>query len=245
MKSKKPEYLVGAVRHEDGSRDMSKAAIWHPEHEKKEERLLLTNEQCRDALQIMQSDRMSAKQRRLKFLVKKIGIEQDRLLQEVRQFAKEKIRESEKGNLHHYHRTSMENFERILAEGSLLSRSKLQEKYPDREIPKWSASDDIMMTRDQFDHDGRLIMPGISEHGVGASGEGVIFVFSQEIMEADDYDSIYQFPTMSEIAINQYCEALLVEDDKSRDHVQMMLEDRGLQIPVLLKSEWSDDLVRS
>ena len=88
------------------------------------------------------------------------------MLKEIREYIKSVIREREKGDLRHFHRTSMENFEVIVETERLLSRSKLKEIRPDVVIPGRSASDDVMMTRDVYDSDGKLIRPGFDSHEV-------------------------------------------------------------------------------
>jgi hypothetical protein len=171
---------------------------------------------------------------------KRHGVDKDVLLQQVRNHVKGIIRELEKGSLRHYHRTSMNSFRTIVEEGRMLSIPKLKERRPDVEPPKGSVCEDIMFTRDVYDGEGVLSRPGFEpEHKHGASGADVVLVFKDSMMDLDDYDATYSYPTISELPLDRYCEAVLVNNEQTKQEAERLLQEKGLNIPVKLQDQWS------
>ncbi|MFH1712176.1 MAG: hypothetical protein ABH846_03000 [Patescibacteria group bacterium] len=222
---------------EDGSVDESKSG-WVINRETKKARSI-PDEELKRKVQTLSME-LRRKPGLIRRYAKEHSITQEQMLFEARDYAKEQIRSREKGNLRHFHITSFENFAHIAAEGALLSRTKLKERHPEIDIPAWSASDDVMMTRDVYNKEGKLVRPGISEHGIGALKEDITFIFSSAIMDRDDYDGIDEYPTISELPLSQYCEAVLVAKPEDVEKTKKVLKENDLDaIPVLLKGDWS------
>lgn len=168
---------------------------------------------------------------------KQFGVDGPEMLQLLRMRSKEQIAHPEK--VIHYHRTSLERFDSILGDGALLSRPEIMRRHPELKIPGASASDDVMMTRDQYDPEGTLIAPGLTDHEAGASGGGVVFALGPELMDYNSYDSMGVSPTISHAPLKETCSAVLIVDEKDREEVQQRLEENNLgHISVVLRSEW-------
>lgn len=160
------------------------------------------------------------------------------ILSEIRNYKKRQIREKEKWNLRHYHRTSIDKF-RTIAEIGLLSRSKIKKLRPDIFLPGWSASDNVMMTRDKYDLTWKITEAWFSSNEVvWASGSEIILVLKDNIMNKDDYDSIWAYPTISELSLNEYCEVILLKDPANLLKIKTILQNNNLDIPVMLLDDW-------
>ncbi|MBN2087781.1 hypothetical protein JW758_05520 [Candidatus Peregrinibacteria bacterium] len=172
-------------------------------------------------------------------VAKQKSVSPEQILQEVRNYKKSAIRAAEKGNIRHFHRTSIESF-RIIAEMKrLLSRTELKKERPDINLPKWSSSDDIMMTRDKFNSEGDMIEPGFHDQEVvGASGSGVTLVLKNNIMDRNDYDITRQYPTITDLPLQDYCEVILVDSSDQYHKIEKILSSNELNIPISLKSNW-------
>jgi hypothetical protein len=241
MENGEKRQLVGAQRKEDGSLDTSKAMWMLPEENKvesHEDEQRLPDDMLEKARRRLRGP-LSGKLRTLKFVAKEFDMPEEVLLRQVREYTSELIRSSENGSLRHYHVTGMENFERIAAEGALLSRTKLKERHPDIAIAKWSASEDVMMTRDKYDQEGKLVREGFSNHGVGAMSSRILFVFSEDVMTTENYDAINKYPTASEILLEETCEVILVKTEQDKREAQRVLEENDVDVPVMLREEWS------
>ena len=247
MEKEEQSYFVGVRKNSNGSLDYSHALVFLPED--KQERNTIENVSTpvfsENELQSLSMQLISASEFHKKIRLEQLAIEHqvtsEQILKELREYTKSKIRERERerGAIRHYHRTSIQNFEIIAEMGRLLSRSKLKQERPELEIPKWSSSDDVMMTRDKYDSDGNMVKPGFhSQEVVGASGAGVILVFKDEIMNNNDYDAIGQYPTISDLSLQKYCEVVLVNSPQECQQVQKILSSNKLHIPVSLKSRW-------
>lgn len=163
----------------------------------------------------------------------------EKLLREVNAFKVSKIREREKGEVRHFHRTSLDGLVSIIKIGRLLSRSKLKELDSDIQLPGWSSSDNAMMTRDAFNSDGDLISQGFGENEVvGASGKGAILVFSDSVMQNETYDTTRFYPSVADLPIQEHCEVILVDSEQDREFVERLLSDYNFDIPVGIKSTW-------
>lgn len=174
----------------------------------------------------------------LVYLAQQKSVPWEQIFKEINDYRIAQIKERELGNLRHFHRTSFAAFETILQDGSLLSRSKLKERHPDIELSAWSASDDVMMTRDAFDKEGNLYKPGFSENEVvGATGE-ITLVIKSAVMDLDDYDALGIYPTISELPLAEYCEVVLVSSEQDRATTQLKIQEAGFAVPVILKSQW-------
>ncbi len=167
----------------------------------------------------------------------------ERLLQELRMFAKNRIREREKGPLRHFHRTSWEALPIIAKSGQFLSRPLIKERHPEVQLAGWSSSDDVMFTRDKYDKNGTLIMAGLrGKEVVGASGSGAIFVMKESMMDAPDYDATRQFPTVTEIDMTPHCECLLVANAADETRLRNIIKNTSLEnVPVRVRNEWEQE----
>jgi len=179
-----------------------------------------------------------------KFLLKRIAkeknLEPEEILNEIRHFAKQGIRFPEK--VLHFHKTGIDNFKSIVEIGGFLSRSELKKRNPDIKISSWSASDDFMMTQDEYDKDGELIKRGLSPHGVGASEEDIVFVLGPSIINLDDYDCIIEYPTVSNAPVKGNCTKVLVENEDDKIKVKGILEKAGLdEIEIKLRDKFEED----
>jgi hypothetical protein len=151
----------------------------------------------------------------------------------------EQMSDRERGDMRHYHRTSLENFEHIVERGALMSRTLLEEEGLDAKKGPWSSRDDVMMTRDKFDQEGNLVKPGFSNvESVGGVGKEVMFVFKDNIIDAADYDTTGPYPTISYLPLSEYCEAILVRSDKDVQRVKDHLVQHGLELPVESMHSW-------
>jgi len=173
-------------------------------------------------------------------IAKSNGVTYEDLLAELRTHARENIRAREKGNLRHYHRTSFERFQSVVGYGGLMSRSVLREKHPEIDLPGWSASDSVMMGRDKFDSNGKVLAKGIDTvENAGASGKGVIFVFKEDLMNLSGYDAMGEYPTIDDLPLKGYCEAVLVYNGEDARKARRLLDDAGLtDVKVSMKDAW-------
>jgi hypothetical protein len=242
LKIEKGDVLAGAVKNPDGSLDTSRAAILHASKEQIPtlDKEILTPDEKRSFLSVVSMQRSSEKARSIAWKAKEKSVTAEALLQEMRDYAKSRIQSPEK--VHYYHRTSFKNFGHILESGSLLSRSEIKKRNPEVELPAWSSNDDVMMTKDSYDAEGKLLKRGLTPHGVGASGKGVTLVFDSRIHAVDNFDAIDLYPTISEASLQNICAAVLVDKQEDIVEVSSMLEEKGFQnTPVMLKSDWEKD----
>ena len=174
----------------------------------------------------------------MRSLAKNKKVNYDELSQLMRNYAKSKIPFADK--IKHYHRTSLENFKSIIEHGALLSREELEKQGTDTAKFGWSASKNVQFTRDYFDELGNLSVPGLSEHGVGNIGRGVVFVFGPQLIKVDNYDCFRQYPTVSNAKIKDNCIAVLADDENILKEVQQFLKDHNTgEIPVILRANWN------
>lgn len=156
-------------------------------------------------------------------------------------YERERIRESSLGANYHYHSTSASVLASILEAGSLLSRSERKRKNPDVSPSSWSARDEVMMTRDMYDQNGRLIRPGLDQI-TGAAGRDITFVLNESVMDLPGYDAIDTFPCLSEIPINNSVTAILVDTEAAVSVVRDILNTFGFaNIPVQTKEQWKTE----
>ena len=173
-------------------------------------------------------------------MAKRHGMEKDDLARVLNAYAKSKIEHREK--VKHYHRTSIENLHDILEFGCLLSRPELKKVRPDIKFSGASASDNVMMTRDKYDKDGVLWQPGVTEQKPGGSSHGVTLVFKSDIIDFDTYDAMDSYPTVSNVPLESYCEAVLVDTEDDRGRVTQELQMANLaDIPVILRAQWRSE----
>lgn len=243
MDENKYNYIAGVTKNADWILDYSRAVtlekniIW--DKVKWTIFQVFSDKELQDLLiQLLQVSEFQ-KKIRLKQLSKQKGISYNHILNKIRQYAKFKIRNREKWQIRHFHRTSMENFKTIAELGRLLSRSKLKEKKPNMIIPSWSSNNDVMMTRDKFDSNWIIVDEGFSENEVvWASGEGIMLVFNDKIMDKEDYDITWNYPTISDLSLQEYCEVILVNSQNEYEKVLKILSLNNLKINVCLKTTW-------
>lgn len=246
----KQKYIVGAKKNADGSWDYSKAASFlnssselldktKASLEKNLSQNILSEKEVKNLCRMLHVETEFWKNIKLRQIAKQKSVNPEQILQEVRIYVKSVVRENEKWQLRHYHSTSMEKFQIIAQMRRLLSRSKLKKLKPDIDIPKWSASDDVMMTRDKYNSEGKLMTPGFRENeSVGASGSDILLVLRDSIMEKKDYDVTSMYPTISDLKLNDYCEVILVESNQDYQKLQKILSKNKLNIAISLKNTW-------
>jgi hypothetical protein len=149
-------------------------------------------------------------------------------------------KETELGNLRHYHRISFKVLHTIVETGSFLSRIDTEEKFSDKVMSSWSSSNNIMMTRDMFNRGGDLVNHGYTtdEGSIGTSGGNAVLVFRQTIMDQDDYEATHRYPEMSEIPLQEYCEVVLVSTEQDQASTEQLLSQHHIHIPVVPASHW-------
>lgn len=167
---------------------------------------------------------------------RKLKISEDYLLETARRYAAEKIKRQEKGVLYHYHKTNLDALRTIAEDGTMLSRTELQKRHPDMQISGWSSSDDIMMSRDKYDSQGNLTEPGISNYVI-AAGDATL-VFKPTIMDRKGYNPIGRYPTISNIPVADYTEAVLARDSSAVPAIKEILQQNAVSIPVQTQAEW-------
>jgi len=177
------------------------------------------------------------KERYLGQKAKTSGVSKEDVLREVREYAKSKINFPEK--VTYFHKTSIKNFQNIVEMGSLLSRSEIKKQKPDFELSAWSASNEVMMTKDVFDLNGELISRGLSEHDVGASGGGVTLVVDSRVTATDNFDTTGEYPTISNAPLSNVCNVVLVGNKDDAELVEKILsKNKMINITVALEQDW-------
>lgn len=171
-------------------------------------------------------------------LARKYDVSAEDLHQKFKEMAKEAILFPEK--VKHYHRTSIDRFKMIVEYGGFLSRAELKKLKPELKL-LWSSNENVMMTRDIYDSDGELVRAGLTKHGVGASGSGVIFAFGRNIMNVETYDAFGTYPTISSAPLKGNCEAIIIENMNEFENVKKILDSHNLSdIKVLTIEEWQN-----
>jgi len=243
--SEKPRFLVGVEKKIDGTIDQSKAlelidkkTVPAPDQKPETESKRLSNEFLQSLTQNLSSYSKFEKNLRLNQIAKAESLSPEEIIKQANEFLKTKVREDEKGELLHFHRTSLENLRTIAEMGRLLSRSKVKELRPDVKLSQWSASDNVMMTRDKYDKEGKLIIPGFSEHGVGASGSSVTLVLKENIMDSDNYDMTNHYPTVADVNIQDYVKEILGQTPQDCEKIKEILKQNNLDLPVTLAETW-------
>lgn len=153
----------------------------------------------------------------------------------TRRYAKEKVRANERGPLYHYHQRSHQEFERVADEGAILSADSLKEL---GRAPQsvGSRPDVVLMTRDSYNKEGKLIKPGLTNVGVPAD---VAVVYDASIMDSSGYDCVGMYPSLPRIPLAQ-AHAVLVQNEEAISHTQQVLQSHNLQIPVMTRQAWSN-----
>ncbi len=178
---------------------------------------------------------------RIAALAKQKKVSPERVRAELIAFTKSRIREREKGPLFHFHRTNLVNFRIIAGDGRLLSRTKVKELHPLLELPGWSASENVMLTRDRTNAEGRLIQPGFDPgQKVGTvGGGGATIVLRDSVMDTDGYDPIQAYPNVSDASLATHCEVVLADTAADAEEIRAILDAAGLQdLRVILAGEW-------
>ena len=211
-----------------------------PKEQKKETRNLRI-EELKVVAQVLADRSLTENFRmiRLRRFAREKGVSPEQLLREVNLYSVSEIQKKEKGEIRHFHRTSVDSLISMIQMGRMLSRSKLRELRPDLQLPAWSASDNVLMTRDQFDADGKLVLPGFHNgESYGASGSGVLMVFKDTVMQNETYNAVDSYPSVADLPIEEHCEVILVDSQEDRKKIEETLRDNSRSIPVMMKSEW-------
>lgn len=239
---------TGAVRLPDGSMDLSKAAritFSSKEEHKAEsattraEQLGISEAELRVVSQTLRTlERPLDIELHLRSKIRKnqLNLDHSELLQLVRDYKKEQIKATEKGTLTHYHQTELKNLEGIVKNGGLLSTDEQHRRGLVRPTAG-SRPDVVQMTRDQYDAEGKLIVPGINKTSanLGAAGE-VTFIIDQSVMDDLDYDSIVKYPNVPGVSIEKIS-AVAVSDETKIPEVQAVFAASGVNMAVISRAE--------
>lgn len=177
--------------------------------------------------------------RSIKFRAKEKGVSYERLLSEIRDYAKSKIVHPEK--VKHFHRTSLDSLDAILKEDALLSREELKKRHPKIKLSTWSASDSVMMTKDIYNNKGELVRSGLEPYSLSTlgpgSGKGAVLVFNPKIIEQESYDAIGTYPTIDNAPVTTI-EAILVDKPEEIIITKQILQENNILIPIRLRNDW-------
>lgn len=168
---------------------------------------------------------------------KRFDVDKKTLKRYIRELNKLQINCREK--VLHYHRTSFENAEKILEMGSFLNRANL--KIAGVDISKFlgSSSANVQFSVDKYDQEGHLYQEGFNlQDNLGASSADVVFVMGPNLIKEGTYDNFALYPTVEKADIRESCVTIMAKDERIREELQQILEDKKYDIPVVLVSEF-------
>lgn len=173
---------------------------------------------------------------------KKLFVDKKLLKFFLREQQKKKIKSPEK--VLHYHRTSFENAEKILGIGALLNRANLKKAGVDISKFAGSSSANVQFSADRYDENGELFIEGFNlKDNLGASSDDVVFVMGPKLMREETYDSFNIYPTVEKADIRKCCVALLAKDLEVQEKLQALLQEKGMNIPVVLQKDFDRELL--
>lgn len=157
----------------------------------------------------------------------------------VRAYAKEKVKEMERGELRHYHQMPINKVESVVSDKAILSTDT--QKALGRKTGGTSRPDVVQMTRDRFDTQGKLVKEGLG--AAYLTGENMVtWVFKPRIMDLPGYDCTGEYPDLPSIPLqSEYVEAVLVADKEKVAEVRGKLELGGILTKVLTREEWKQE----
>ena len=168
---------------------------------------------------------------------KKLGIDKQELKQFILKMEKDTIKSPDK--VLHYHRTSIENAEKIINSGYLLSRENIKSIGGDISKFAGSSSSNVQFSVDRYDEMGNLLSAGFdSQDNLGANSMDVVFVMSPQLLQEETYDCFGMYPTVEKADIQKFCATILAQNPEIQTKLVKMLRDKGIEIPVILQKEF-------
>ena len=167
------------------------------------------------------------------------GLKPEEALGMVRDFAKEKVKETEKGPLNHYHQMPVDRIDSVITDRALFSTD--MQKALGRKTGGTARPDVVQMTRDRYDAQGNLVRGGLGSANL--TGEDMAtWVFKPGIMELPGYDCTGEYPDLPSIPLqSEYIEAVLISSEHKVGNVQSKLEAGGIQTRVLTQDAWKQE----
>lgn len=173
---------------------------------------------------------------------KQLGVDKKALTKFIQEKGKAEISSPDK--VLHYHRTSMQSFEQIMQTGFLLNRKNMQLNGIDTSNLRGSSSANIQFSRDVYDADGKLQVPGFDiADNLGASSADVVFVMSPELMNEETYNCFTMYPTVEKADIQRCCATILAKDPNIQMQIEGILKDKNLSIKTMLQEEFDRDVI--
>ena len=173
---------------------------------------------------------------------KQLGVDKKVLTKFIQEKGKAEISSPDK--ILHYHRTSMQSFEQIMQTGFLLNRKNMQLNGIDTSNLRGSSSANIQFSRDVYDADGKLQVPGFDiADNLGASSADVVFVMSPELMNEETYNCFTMYPTVEKADIQRCCATILAKDPNIKMQIEGILKDKNLSIKTMLQEEFDRDVI--
>lgn len=173
---------------------------------------------------------------------KKLGVDKKELISFIQEKGKAEI--SSPNKVLHYHRTSMQSFEKIMQTGYLLNRKNMQLNGIDISGLKGSSSANIQFSRDIYNNDGELQSSGFDiDDNLGASSADVVFVMSPELMQEDTYNCLGMYPTVEKANIQRCCATILAKDPNIKIQIESILKGKNLPIRTILQEEFDRETI--
>ena len=173
---------------------------------------------------------------------KQLGVDKKALTTFIQEKGKAEISSPDK--VLHYHRTSMQSFEQIMQTGFLLNRKNMQLNGIDTSNLRGSSSANIQFSRDVYDADGKLQIPGFDmADNLGASSADVVFVMSPELMNEETYNCFTMYPTVEKADIQRCCATILAKDPNIQMQIESILRGKNLPIRTMLQEEFDREAV--
>ena len=173
---------------------------------------------------------------------KQLGVDKKVLSTFIQEKGKAEISSPDK--VLHYHRTSMQSFEQIMQTGFLLNRKNMQLNGIDISSLSGSSSANVQFSRDIYDADGKLQVPGYDmADNLGASSADVVFVMSPELMNEETYNCFTMYPTVEKADIQKCCATILARDSNIQMQIETILKGKNLPIRTMLQEEFDREAV--
>lgn len=173
---------------------------------------------------------------------KQLGVDKKVLATFIQEKGKAEISSPDK--VLHYHRTSMQSFEQIMQTGFLLNRKNMQLNGIDTSNLRGSSSANIQFSRDVYDAEGKLQIPGFDmADNLGANSADVVFVMSPELMNEETYNCFTMYPTVEKADIQKCCATILAKDPNIQMQIESILRGKNLPIRTMLQEEFDREAV--